>query len=61
MPHELDSILASADCPRCGQEFNVSYKTLRIQRTFECPGCGETLRLEDATPISIVQRLIDEA
>jgi hypothetical protein len=61
MAHELDDIRAVSDCPVCGREFSVSYRTLRLGRTFECPGCGETIRLEDDTPIGAVQRLIDQA
>jgi DNA-directed RNA polymerase subunit RPC12/RpoP len=61
MANELDDIRANGDCPRCGRDFSVSYKTLRLGRTIECPGCGETIKLEDDTPISKVQRLIDEA
>lgn len=61
MAHELDDIRAQADCPNCGEELSVSYRTLRLRRTIECQGCGETVKLEDATPIGEVQRLIDEA
>lgn len=60
MAGELDDIRAQGDCPGCGQEFSVSYRTLRLGRFIECQGCGETIRLEDDTPISAVQRLIDE-
>lgn len=58
---ELDDIRVNADCPRCGHQFVVQWKTLRLQRTVECQGCGVTIKLEDATPIGAVQRLIDEA
>jgi hypothetical protein len=61
MANELDDIRAQTDCPVCGKEMSVPYKTLRLGRTIECPGCGETIRLIDETPISKVQRLIDEA
>ena len=61
MANELDDIRANADCPRCGLEFSVPYKTLRLGKTIECQGCGETIKLEDATPIGKVQRLIAEA
>lgn len=61
MAGELDDIRAQVDCPVCGHEFNVTYRTLRLGRTVECQGCGETIRLEDDTVIGTVQRLIDEA
>ena len=61
MAYELDDIRANTDCPRCGREFSVSYKTLRLGKTVECLGSGETIRLADNTPIGTVQRLIDEA
>jgi uncharacterized Zn finger protein len=61
MAHELDDIRAQAECPVCGREHNVPYRTLRLGRTVECQGCGETIRFEDDTPITAVQRLIDEA
>jgi peptide subunit release factor 1 (eRF1) len=61
MALELDEIRASTDCPVCAKELAISYKTLRLKRTIECPGCGETVRLLDETSISIVQALIDEA
>ncbi len=61
MAHELDEIRASGECPGCGREFSVTYRTLRLGRTLECQGCGETIRLEDDTAIGAVQRLIDEA
>jgi hypothetical protein len=60
MANALDDIRAQTNCPVCGKELNVPYKTLRLKRTIECPGCGETIRLIDETPISKVQRLIDE-
>jgi len=60
MAHELDDILAQTDCPVCGHELNVSYKSMRLQRTVECPSCGETIRPIDDTPIGKIQRLIDE-
>ncbi|MBD3772285.1 MAG: hypothetical protein IE921_01735 [Rhodobacteraceae bacterium] len=60
MANDLDDIRAQVDCPVCGREFSVSYRTLRLERTVECPGCGETIRPIDDTPIGTVQRLIDE-
>ena len=60
MAHELDDILAQTDCPVCWHELNVSYKSMRLQRTVECPSCGETIRPIDDTPIGKIQRLIDE-
>lgn len=61
MAHELDEIRLNVDCPKCGHEFVLLWKTLRLERTVECQGCGETIKLEDDTPIGKVQRLIDEA
>jgi transcription elongation factor Elf1 len=61
MAHELDDIRANTDCPVCGHEFSVSYKTLSLGRTVECQACGVTVTLEDDTPIGKVQKLIDEA
>ena len=61
MVNDLDDIRANADCPNCGHHFSVPYKTLRLQKTIECQGCGETIRLEDGTLIGAVQRLIDKA
>ncbi|RQW42794.1 hypothetical protein EH199_16370 [Novosphingobium sp. LASN5T] len=61
MANELDDIRANTDCPVCGVQLDVPYKTLRLGLTVECPGCGETVRLIDDTPIKAVQRLIDEA
>jgi C4-type Zn-finger protein len=61
MAHELDDIRAQTDCPVCGSDLNVSYKTMRLERTIECPSCGETIRPIDDTPIGKIQKLIDEA
>lgn len=61
MANDLDDIRASTDCPVCGRELSVAYRTLRLGRTIECQGCGETIKLEDCTLIAAVQRLIDEA
>lgn len=47
-------------CLVCGRDLSVSYRTLRLGRTIECQGCGETIKLEDHTPIGAVQRLIDK-
>lgn len=47
MSNELDNIRAQADCPKCGRELSVSYRTLRLGRTVECLGCGEMIRLHD--------------
>jgi len=60
MAGELDDIGAQTDCPVCGRELNISYRTLRLKRTIDCPGCGETIRPIDETPIGEIQRLIDE-
>lgn len=60
MAYELDDIRAQAECPNCGIVISVSYKTLRLARTVECQGCGETLALLDDTPIGTIQQLIDE-
>lgn len=60
MAYELDDIRAQTDCMVCEQEINVPYSTLRLRRTIECPGCGETIRLIDATPIGAVQKLIED-
>src|SRR5690606_4734440 len=60
MAHDLDDIKAQSDCPVCGTLFNVSYRTLRLNRTIECQGCGETIRPIDETPIGKLQDLIDE-
>lgn len=40
MANDLDDIRASADCPVCGRELSVTYRTLRLGRTIECQGCG---------------------
>lgn len=61
MAHELDDIRAQAKCPVCKCELNVIYKTMRLELTIECPGCGETIRPIDNTPIGKIQGLIDEA
>ncbi|MDJ0276023.1 hypothetical protein QLH51_04290 [Sphingomonas sp. 2R-10] len=61
MAHELDDIAAQTECPLCGRALNIAYKTLRLARTIDCPGCGETIRPIDDTPIGRVQKLIDEA
>jgi len=61
MADDLDDIRVSDECPGCGHGFTVSYKTLWLGRTIECQGCGETIRLEDDTPIGAIQALIDEA
>ena len=60
MAHELDDIKAQTDCPVCGCDLNISYQALRLKRTVECQGCGETIRPIDETPIGAIQRLIDE-
>ena len=61
MANELDDITAQTNCPVCGYSLSLSYKTLRLQRTVECQGCGETIRPIDETPIAKIQALIDEA
>lgn len=61
MAHELDDIAAQTECPVCGRTLNLPYKTLRLERTIECLGCGETIRPIDDTPIGHIQKLIDEA
>ena len=61
MAHELDDIQAQTVCPVCGRQLNIAYKALRLGRTVDCPGCGETIRPIDDTPISRIQKLIDEA
>lgn len=61
MAHELDDIRAQTNCPVCGGDLNVSYKTMRLGRTVECPTCGETIQPIDDTPIGKIQKLIDEA
>ncbi|MBB4087502.1 hypothetical protein [Sphingomonas carotinifaciens] len=60
MAHELDDITAQTECPVCGRELTVSYKTLRLERVIECQGCGETIRPIDDTPIARIQKLIDD-
>lgn len=60
MANDLDDIRASTECPVCGRELSVAYRTLRLSLTIECQGCGETIKLEDDTPIAAVQRLIDD-
>ncbi len=61
MAHELDDILAQTECPVCRRTLNIPYKTLRLERTIDWPGCGETIRPIDDTPIGRIQKLIDEA
>jgi ribosomal protein S27E len=57
----LDGIRIQTDCPVCGHELNVLYKTMRLERSIECAGCGETVPPINYTPIGIIQGLIDEA
>lgn len=61
MAHELDDIAAQTECPACGRTLNIAFKTLRLARTIDCPGCDETIRPIDDTPLARVQKLIDEA
>jgi uncharacterized Zn finger protein len=58
-PYVAPVIRASTDCPACGRQLNVSYRTLRLGRTVECQGCGEMIMLEDHTPIAAMQKMID--
>ena len=60
MAHELDDIAPQMECPVCSHTLNVRYKTLRLERAIGCPGCGETIRPIDDTPIGRVQKLIDD-
>ncbi|WP_293880598.1 hypothetical protein [Sphingomonas sp.] len=60
MAGELDDINAQVDCPRCGRVLNVSYRDIRVLKAASC-ACGALLRLEDDTPLSTVQQLIDDA
>jgi len=60
MAGELDDICAQVDCPKCGTSISVPFRQLRLQKAAACR-CGALLRLEDATAIADVQRLIDEA
>lgn len=60
MVGELDDIRAQVDCPRCGASISVPFRQLRLQKAAACR-CGAVIRLEDDTPLSAVQRLIDEA
>ncbi len=61
MGGDLDDIFAQAECPRCGRAFSIRYRTLRLERTIDCPGCGVTIRPIDDTSIAAFQKLIDEA
>jgi len=61
MANELDHIRAQTDCPQCGSILTVTFRSLRLGRTIECPGCGETVKLIDETRVGDIQRLIDEA
>ncbi|AYJ84695.1 hypothetical protein D3Y57_00980 (plasmid) [Sphingomonas paeninsulae] len=60
MAGELDDIEAQVDCPRCGRVLSVSYRDIRLLKAASC-ACGALVRLQDDTPLSIVQKLIDEA
>lgn len=60
MANDLDDIRVSTECPVCARELSVAYRTLRLSLTIECQGCGETIKLEDDTPIAAVQQLIDD-
>jgi uncharacterized protein YbaR (Trm112 family) len=52
MAHELDDIRASTECPACNGPLTVTYKTLRLGRTIECPTCRNTIRLIDEHDVS---------
>ncbi len=60
MAGELDDICAQVDCPKCGAILNVPFSQIRLQKAAAC-SCGAMIRLEDDTPIAVIQRLIDEA
>jgi hypothetical protein len=60
MAGELDDIEAQVDCPRCGQVLSVSYREIRLLKAASCR-CGALVRLEDDTPLSTIQNLIDDA
>jgi hypothetical protein len=60
MAGELDDIEAQVDCPRCGQTISISYRNIRLLKAASCR-CGAVLSLDDDTPISTVQNLINEA
>ena len=60
MANDLDDIRATIDCPVCGQELSVAYRTSRLELTIECQECGETIKLEDHTLLlAAAQRLND--
>lgn len=61
MPLEMDDIRLDADCPNCGRNMPVRYKTVRLGLTVECQGCGVTIKFEDDTPLAEIQALIDKA
>ncbi|QCB37833.1 hypothetical protein E5554_08285 [Sphingobium sp. PAMC28499] len=59
MANELDSIVVRVDCPKCGRELSVSYRTMRLQKSVGC-SCGAAIRLANETSIADIQRLIDQ-
>ena len=59
MANELDDIEAQVDCPKCGKALSVPYRVIRLQKAVGC-SCGAMIRLEDDTPLAVLQALIDE-
>jgi hypothetical protein len=60
MAHELDDIRAHTECPVCGGELIVTYKTMRLERTVNAQPAARPFGPDD-TPIGKIQKLIDEA
>jgi len=60
MPGDLDDILVSTDCPRCGATISAPWGQVRLSKAMAC-SCGALIRVEDATPLSAMQAVIDEA
>jgi hypothetical protein len=60
MVNDLDDILVSVDCPRCGTTLSFPYRQARLQKAAGCI-CGALIKIDDDTQISSMQALIDEA
>lgn len=49
MATQLDDMRVNGDCPNSDYEFAATYRTLTLQKTIAYQGCGQIIRLEDAT------------
>ena len=61
MPSHLDTLQIPITCQKCGHEFTMTFREVKLNRNLNCPKCGQGFNAGDLKPaLQKAEKSIDD-